>query len=337
MKGFLAQRNIEFSFKRYFVDSLNAMAIGLFGSLILGLVLKSMGQWCGLPALLQCGIIAQRATGAAIAVAIAYVFRAPLLVIVAATAVGLIGNEYGGVVGALIATMCAVECGKLVSKTTPFDILVTPAVTLLIGFFVARFIGAPLQEGMLSIGHFIETATQWQPLLMSVIVAVVMGMLLTLPISSAAIAISLSLSGYAAGAATIGCAAQMIGFAVISWKDNRWGDVLSLGLGTSMLQISNIIRNPRIWLPSIMTSALLAPLAVLVFGMKNTPTGAGMGTSMLVGQIGTLEAMGQTDEVMLLIAVFHFMAPAILSYAFYCFLMRIKWIKAGDLRLDIKD
>ncbi len=335
MKAFLEKKNIKISFKRYVIDSLNAMAIGLFGSLIIGLVLKNIGHWIDYQPLVECGLMAQKATGVAIAVAIAYTLEAPALVLVAATAVGLVANTMGGVVGTLIATMFAVEIGKLVSKTTSVDILVTPATTLIVGMSVAYVLGEPIRLGMLELGNFIEAMTELRPFMMSILLAVVMGMLLTLPISSAAIAISLSLSGEAGGAATIGCAAQMIGFAVISFRDNNIGGVISQGLGTSMLQIPNIIRNPKIWLPSIVSSAIIAPIAIVLFNMKNVPTGSGMGTSGLVGQIGTIEAMGNSTDVIIQILMFHFVAPAVLSYLVYLLLLKIGWIKKGDLKLNI--
>lgn len=336
MKNFLANKKIKLSFKRYIIDSLNAMAIGLFGSLIIGLVLKNIGVWLHFQSLIDAGNMAQKATGAAIAVAIAYTFEAPILVLVAATAVGIAANSIGGVVGCLIAVIFAVEIGKLVSKTTKIDILVTPATTLIVGFFLIYLVGEPIKSGMVAIGHFIEEMTHLQPFIMSIALAVIMGMLLTMPISSAAIAISLSLGGEAAGAATIGCSAQMIGFAIMSIKDNDLGGVISQGLGTSMLQVPNIIKNPRIWLPPILASAILAPIAILYFHMRNIPTGAGMGTSGLVGQIGTIEAMGSSSKVLIEIAVLHFLAPAILCYLFYLLLLKIKWIKKGDLKLRIE-
>ncbi len=326
---------IKQALKRYCVDSLNAMAIGLFGSLIIGLILKNIGTWLEIEALVSCGTMAQKMTGAAIAVSIAYAFNAPMLVLVSSTAVGFAANTYGGVVGTLVATMFAVEMGRLVSKKTSIDILITPTLTLISGIMMAYLIGAPIKAGMIQIGAFIEAMTQIQPFFMSILIAVVMGMLLTLPISSAAIAIALSLGGYAAGAATIGCCAQMVGFAVISSRDNRLGEVISLGIGTSMLQIPNIIKNPRIWIPSILTSAILAPIAILLFKMQNLPYGAGMGTSGLVGQIGTLEAMGANTETFMLILFFHVVAPALLTYLIYLYLRRINWIKQGDLKLNL--
>ncbi len=322
--------------KKYSVDALNAMGIGLFASLIIGLVLKNIGNWIGIPLLIEAGTLAQRMTGVAITVAIAYRLKAPLLVLVSSAIVGYIANKTGGVVGSLIVGILAIEVGRLVSGETTLDILVTPATTLIVGVSSALFLGEHIQFVMNQIGEFVELSTKLQPFLMSIVLAVVMGMLLTLPISSAAIAISLSLSGEAAGAATIGCAAQMIGFAVMSFRDNNIGGVISQALGTSMLQIPNIVKNPKIWIPPIITSAILSPIAILFFHLENIPTGAGMGTSGLVGQIGTIDAMGATSNVLYLILVFHFIAPAVLTYLIYWFLLKIGWIKSGDLKLSTK-
>lgn len=335
LQSYLKNKGIEPSLKNYGVNALNAMAVGLFGSLIIGLVLKNIGKWLAISSLITYGEMAQKATGAAIAVAIAYALKAPLLVLVASVAVGIAANDWGGVMGTFIGTLIAVECGKLVSKSTTIDILVTPAVTLIVGFSFAYWLGKPIAYLMNEIGIFIENSTHYQPFIMSILVAVVMGMLLTLPISSAAIAISLSLSGDAAGAATIGCCAQMIGFAVMSKKDNTWGTVLGIGLGTSMLQIPNIIKNPKILLPPIITSILIAPIATLYFHMQNIPSGAGMGTSGLVGQIGTIDAMGNSTPVWIAIAILHFIAPALLCYLIYRLLLKIQWIKKGDLKLEV--
>ncbi len=322
--------------KKYLVDTLNAMGIGLFASLIIGLVLKNIGNWLQLPILVETGTLAQKMTGVAITVAIAYRLKAPLLVLVSSAIVGYIANKTGGVIGSLVVGIIAIEAGKLVSGKTTLDILVTPAVTLIIGMLTASFLGEHIQFITNQIGEFIELSTELQPFIMSVVLAVLMGMLLTLPISSAAIAISLSLSGEAAGAATIGCAAQMIGFAVMSFRDNNIGGVISQGLGTSMLQIPNIVKNPKIWIPPIITSAILSPIAILLFHLKNVPTGAGMGTSGLVGQIGTIQAMGETEGVLYLILIFHFIAPALLTYLIYLFFLKMDWIKQGDLKLSTK-
>ena len=335
VKQFLAARNIEFSVRRYGVDALNFMALGLFSSLIVGLILKTIGAWADLPWLVAVGTQAQGVMGAAIGVGVAYALKAPPLVLLASVATGTAGAALGGPVGCFIAAAVGAECGKLVSKTTPVDIIVTPAVTLMAGVAVAQFIGPAIAAMMTEIGALIMWAVELQPLLMGMVVAVLMGIILTLPISSAAIAIALSLSGLAAGAATVGCCAQMVGFAVMSFKENRWAGLLSQGLGTSMLQMPNIVKNPKIWIPPIVASAVLGPVATLGFKMSNIPSGAGMGTSGLVGQVGTINAMGNAPSVWLAIGLLHFVLPALITLAVAMLLRKKGWIKEGDLKLDV--
>lgn len=335
VKQFLAARNIEFSVRRYGVDALNFMALGLFSSLIVGLILKTIGAWADLPWLVAVGMQAQGVMGAAIGVGVAYALKAPPLVLLASVATGTAGAALGGPVGCFIAAAVGAECGKLVSKTTPVDIIVTPAVTLMAGVAVAQFIGPAIAAMMTEIGALIMWAVELQPLLMGMVVAVLMGIILTLPISSAAIAIALSLSGLAAGAATVGCCAQMVGFAVMSFKENRWAGLLSQGLGTSMLQMPNIVKNPKIWIPPIVASAVLGPVATLGFKMSNIPSGAGMGTSGLVGQVGTINAMGNAPSVWLAIGLLHFVLPALITLAVAMLLRKKGWIKEGDLKLDV--
>lgn len=335
MKTFLAARNIEFSLRRYGIDALNAMALGLFGSLIIGLILKTIGGWTDSVWLIEAGAHAQAAMGAAIGTAVAHALKAPPLVLFASAATGTVGAALGGPVGCFIAAALGAEAGKLISKTTPLDIILTPAATLLSGIAAAQFIGPFIAAAMTEIGSLIMWAVELQPLLMSIVVAVVMGLLLTLPVSSAAVAIALSLNGLAAGAATIGCCAQMIGFAVMSHPDNRLGGLLSQGLGTSMLQMPNIIKNPRIWIPPTLAGAILAPIATIGFQMTNIPSGAGMGTSGLVGQVGTINAMGNAPNIWLAIALLHFVLPAVLTLMIAAPLRRIGWIKNGDLKLDV--
>ena len=335
VKQFLAARNIEFSVRRYGVDALNFMALGLFSSLIVGLILKTIGAWADLPWLVAVGMQAQGVMGAAIGVGVAYALKAPPLVLLASVATGTAGAALGGPVGCFIAAAVGAECGKLVSKTTPVDIIATPAVTLMAGVAVAQFIGPAIAAMMTEIGALIMWAVELQPLLMGMVVAVLMGIILTLPISSAAIAIALSLSGLAAGAATVGCCAQMVGFAVMSFKENRWAGLLSQGLGTSMLQMPNIVKNPKIWIPPIVASAVLGPVATLGFKMSNIPSGAGMGTSGLVGQVGTINAMGNAPSVWLAIGLLHFVLPALITLAVAMLLRKKGWIKEGDLKLDV--
>ncbi|MDO4896199.1 MAG: PTS sugar transporter subunit IIC [Moraxella sp.] len=329
----LQRQNVQLSWQRYGIDALNGMAMGLFGSLIVGLILKNIGTWVGIAPLVTSGTHAQSAVGGAIGVGVAYGLKAPPLVLFASVAVGLTGMELGGVVGALVASIIGTECGKLVHKTTPVDIIVTPIITLLAGVGVAYGIAPAIGTLMASLGDFIAWAMALSPILMSVIIAVVMGMLLTLPISSVAIAMSLGLSGLSAGATTVGCACQMVGFAVMSHKDNGISGVVAQGLGTSMIQLPNILKNPYVWLPPTLSGAVLAPFATVMFGMTNVPIGAGMGTSGLVGQVGTLEVMGLSLRTFGLIGAFHFILPAVLTWAFAKILYAKGWIKQGDLKL----
>lgn len=335
VKAFLKKKDIEFSVKRYGIDALNFMALGLFSSLLVGLILKTIGAWLQLPWLIDVGVQAQTLMGAAIGVGVAYALRSPPLVMFSAVVTGTAGAALGGPVGAFVAGVIGSEFGKLVSKSTPVDIVITPAVTLMVGIAVAQYVGPPIAMLMDVIGGFVMWAVELQPFLMGMLVAVVMGVLLTLPVSSAAIAISLSLSGLAAGAATVGCATQMVGFAVMSYRENGVSGLLSQGLGTSMLQMPNIVRNPKIWIPTIVTSAILGPVATMVFQMQNIPSGAGMGTSGLVGQVGTLAAMGDGTWVWFSIGLLHFVLPAILVLLITAYCRRKQWIKDGDLKLDI--
>lgn len=335
IKTFLHSRDIEFSLKRYGIDALNFMALGLFSSLIVGLILKTIGTWLGLPWLVDVGAQAQSLMGAAIGVGVAYALKAPPLVLFASVVTGTAGAALGGPVGCFVAAAIGTELGKMVYKQTPIDIVITPAVTLMAGLAVAQYIGPPIGSMMSAIGAFIMWAVELQPLLMGMVVAVVMGVLLTLPVSSAAVAIALSLSGLAAGAATVGCCAQMVGFAVMSYRENKVSGLLSQGLGTSMLQMPNIVRNPKIWIPPIVASAILGPLSTLVFKMHNIPSGAGMGTSGLVGQVGTINAMGDGWQVWLSIGGLHFILPAVLTLLVAAWCRRRGWIKDGDLTLNV--
>lgn len=335
IQAFLRDRNIEFSLKRYGIDALNFMALGLFSSLIVGLILKTIGGWTGLPWLIDVGAQAQSLMGAAIGVGVAYALKAPPLVLFASVITGTAGAALGGPVGCFVAAACGAELGKLVHKLTPIDIVVTPAVTLMVGLAVAQFIGPPIASMMSAIGSVIMWAVELQPFLMGIVVAVVMGILLTLPVSSAAVAIALSLSGLAAGAATVGCCAQMVGFAVMSYRENKVAGLLSQGLGTSMLQMPNIVRNPKVWIPPIVASAILGPISTLVFKMHNIPSGAGMGTSGLVGQVGTINAMGNSTQVWLSIGLLHFILPAVLTLLIAAWCRKKGWIKDGDLKLNV--
>lgn len=338
MKKYLEEQNINISPKVYFIDALGAMAFGLFASLLVGTILNSIGKSLGIAFLTdRIWPLVGEATGAAIAVSIAYALKAPKLVLFASTIVGIGAYELGGPVGVYVATIFGTEFGKLVSKRTKLDIIITPAITILVGIFIGDLIGPGVAAFMTGLGNIIMKATELQPFLMGIVVAVLVGMALTLPISSAAICMMLGLSGLAGGAATIGCSAQMVGFAVISYKDNGLQGLLAQGLGTSMFQVPNIIKNPKIWIPPTLASAIIAPLSTLVFKMENDPLGSGMGTSGLVGQISTLNTMGQnigTGPVLIRILILHIILPAILSYIIYKLMYKKAYIKDGDMKIE---
>lgn len=338
MKKYLDEQGITLSPKVYFIDALGAMAFGLFASLLVGTILNSIGNTFNIPFLSErIWPLVGQATGAAIAVSIAYALKAPNLILFASTIVGLGAYELGGPVGVYIATIFGVEFGKLVSKRTKLDIIITPALTILIGVLVGDLIGPGVAAFMTGLGNVIMRATELQPFLMGIVVAVLVGITLTLPISSAAICMMLSLSGIAGGAATVGCAAQMIGFAVISYKDNGMQGLLAQGLGTSMFQVPNIIKNPWIALPPTLAGAILGPVSTLIFKMENTPLGSGMGTSGLVGQISTLNAMAGARSISVLliqILFLHFILPALLSYIIYKIMYKRKLIKDNDMKIN---
>ena len=337
MNKFLNRKKVNISFKTYFIDAMGAMAYGLFASLLVGTILNTIGQEFNIEFLSKTlWPIVQAATGPAIAVSIAYSLNAPDLVLFSSAVVGVAGYQLGGPIGVFISTIFAVEFGKLISKETKIDIVLTPVVTVLVGAIIATFIGPYIQAMMVAIGNAIMAATKQQPLIMGIIVSVAMGMILTLPISSAAICIMLGLSGLAGGAATVGCCANMIGFAVISYKDNGFEGLLAQGIGTSMLQMPNIIRKPVIWLPSIVASAILGPISTIIFKMENTPLGSGMGTCGFVGQIGTLNAMESISKgtVVLNMVLLHFILPAIISYIVYLVLKNKGILNDGDMKLS---
>lgn len=338
MISFLRRKNVSLSPKIYFVDALGAMAFGLFATLLVGTILNSIGTSLNIKFLSETiWPLAKEATGPAIAVSIAYALGAPNLVIFASTIVGIASNELGGPMGVYIATLFAVEFGKIVSKETKIDIVITPVVTVLVGVFIANLIGPTINAIMTGIGNIIMIATEQQPFIMGIVVSVIVGIVLTLPISSAALCMMLSLSGLAGGAATIGCCCQMIGFAVISFRDNGFEGLVAQGLGTSMLQMPNIVRNPKIAIPPTLASAILGPLATVVFKMTNIPIGAGMGTCGLVGQIATFTSMPEVPffNLLFLIILLHILLPALVSYIIYIPLRKINWIKEGDLKLEL--
>ncbi|MDO4975685.1 MAG: PTS sugar transporter subunit IIC [Eubacteriales bacterium] len=361
MKNFLKKKNIEISAKRYGIDALGAMAQGLFCTLLIGTILNTLGSQfhIGLfsnPIFLSAdgsvsytiGGFASAMVGPAMATAIGYALQAPPLVLFSLIPVGFATNMMGGAGGPLavfIVAIIAAEFGKAVSKETRIDILVTPIVTILVGVLLAAVIAKPIGTAASSIGKLIMWATDLQPLLMGIIVSVVMGMALTLPISSAAICAALGLTGLAGGAAVAGCCAQMVGFAVMSYYENGIGGLVSQGIGTSMLQMPNIVRNPKIWIAPTLASAITGPIATCIFQMtmNGTPVSAGMGTCGFVGQIGVYTGWlndiaagtktGITPFDWIGLILICFILPAILSTIFCKIERNLGWIKEGDLKL----
>ncbi len=337
MKGFLERKGVNISVKTYFIDALGAMAFGLFASLLIGTIFGTLGDKTQIELFHTISEYCKQASGAALGVSIAYSLHAPQLVLFSAATVGIAGNaiDGGGPVGALAATIIGTELGKLVSKETRVDILVTPSVTIIAGVLTAQFVGPKISAFMSSFGLLVKTTTEMQPFFMGMLVSALIGIALTLPISSAAICIMLGLDGLAGGAATAGCCAQMIGFAVLSFRENGIGGFLAQGLGTSMLQMGNIVKNPRVWIAPILASMVTGPIATCIFHMENIAAGAGMGTCGLVGPIGIYTAMENTSSMwagMLLICL---ILPAILSLVFGEVLRKAGWIRPGDLKLDL--
>ncbi len=343
MREFLKRKNIEISLRRYFIDALGAMAQGLFCTLLIGTIINTIGQQAGIPYLETVGGFATAMSGPAMAVAIGYALQCPPLVLFSLIAVGGAANTMGGAGGPLAVLVIAIiasEFGKAVSKETKIDILVTPAVTIFVGVILSTLIAPPIGTAASWVGTLIMYATELQPFFMGIVVSVLVGIALTLPISSAAICAALGLTGLAGGAAVAGCCAQMVGFAIISFKENRWGGLISQGIGTSMLQMGNIVRNPRIWLAPILASAITGPIATCVFRleMNGEPVSSGMGTCGLVGQIGVYtgwvsdgKVISAFDWIGLLLICF--ILPGVLSWIFYQIERKLGWVKDGDLKL----
>ena len=348
MKEFLRKKNIIFSAKRYGIDALGAMAQGLFASLLIGTIISTLGEQLGIGILVTVGGYAKGATGAAMAISIGVALQCPPLVLFSLAAVGMAANELGGAGGplaVLVVTIFAAEFGKLVSKETKIDIIVTPFVTICVGVLLSLGCAPAIGAAASTVGTAIMWATELQPFFMGIIVSVIVGIALTLPISSAAICAALSLTGLAGGAAVAGCCAQMVGFAVMSFRENKWGGLVSQGIGTSMLQMGNIVKNPRIWIAPIVTSAITGPIATCLFKlqMNGTPVSSGMGTCGFVGQIGvytgwmnditagTKAAVTGWDWAGLLLI--SFILPAILCPLINAFLLKIGWVKDGDMTL----
>ena len=360
IKKFLKRKDIEISLKRYGIDALGAMAQGLFCSLLIGTIINTLGTQFHIPFLTMSvatindmeytvGGLATAMSGPAMAVAIGYALHCPPLVLFSLITVGFASNALGGAGGPLAVLFVAIvtaEIGKAVSKETKIDILLTPLVTIGIGVALSAWWAPGLGFIASKVGTLIMWATNLQPFLMGILVSVFVGIALTLPISSAAICAALGLTGLAGGAAVAGCCAQMVGFAVISFKENKWGGLISQGIGTSMLQMGNIVKNPRIWIAPIVASAITGPLATCVFHleMNGTPVSSGMGTCGLVGQIGvytgwmnditagTKNAVTAFDWIGLILI--SFVLPALLSLVVNYILKRIGWVKEGDMKLS---
>ena len=335
----------KFSIQEYTINVLNFMAQGLFSSLIIGLILKQFGDKLGIPMLSDFGRMAQFMMGPAIGAAVAYGVKAPVLSIFSSIITGALGAgtiflsgtiyaiKIGEPVGALFAALIGAEAGKLIHNKTKLNIILVPATTIISGGLASIFISPFMSSVMTTLGQMVNYATELQPIPMGILVSTIMGMVLTLPISSAALAIALKLDGLAAGAATVGCCAQMVGFAVASYRENKLGGLVAQGLGTSMLQVPNIVRNPLIWIPPTIASAILGPIASAVFKMKSNSVGAGMGTSGLVGQFATIDVMGMGS--LPLILVLHIIAPAIITIIISEYMRKKDWIKDGDMKLDL--
>ena len=365
VRAFLRRKDIIFSAKRYFIDAMGAMAQGLFCTLLVGTILNTIGQQFHVGFLNEVivtigkgdgavhytiGGLCSAMVGPGMAVAIAGALKAPPLVLFSLIPVGFATNYMGGAGGplaVLFVAIVAAEVGKAVSKETKIDILVTPIVTVLVGVGFAALIAAPVGNAAAAVGAAIRWATELQPFFMGILVSVIIGIALTLPISSAAICFALGLTGLAGGAAVAGCCAQMVGFAVMSFPENRWGGLAAQGLGTSMLQMGNIVRNPRIWIPPTLASAITGPLATCLFRLEmNGPAiSSGMGTCGLVGQIGVYTgwvndvAAGVKTAITgmdwLGLVLISFVLPAVLTWLIAIPLRKCGWIKDGDLKLDL--
>ena len=345
---------------RLFIDGLSGMATGLFSTLIVGTIIQQVGNLIGGNVgnfLFLFGKTAAALTGAGIGCGVACKFKESPLVVLSAATSGMVGafassilngsilmdgalvlSGPGEPLGAFIAAYVGIELGHLISGKTKLDIILTPIFCILAGSVVGLILSPPISAFMNSLGAMINWGTEQQPFLMGIIVSVLMGMILTLPISSAALGVALGLSGLAAGAATVGCCANMVGFAVASYKENKMGGLLAQGIGTSMLQVPNIIKKPLIWLPAIISSAIVGPLSTMVFHMSNNPVGSGMGSAGFVGQIMTFQTMVPAEgvlSVLLKVVFLQFLLPGFLAWAVSWFMRKKGWIKYGDMKLDV--
>jgi uncharacterized membrane protein len=341
----------NFSVKDYFIDTLGSMALGLFSSLIVGLILEQVGLKVGIDILVDLGRVAKLLMGPAIGIAVASGRKVPALVVFSSAVTGAIGagtifiNEaaqfgikVGEPMGAFVAAIVGMEFGRLIAGKTKVDIVLVPSLVIITGGAAGKYISPVVSAFMSALGTLINNATVLRPVPMGIIVSVIMGMVLTLPISSAAVAIALGLKGLAGGAATVGCCTQMVGFAVASYRENKMGGLIAQGIGTSMLQMANIIRNPLIWIPPTLASAILGPLSTTLFKMENVPEGSGMGTSGLVGQFGTFAAMSGINDggiIIIKILILHIILPAAVTLLISEYMRKKDYIKPGDMKLDL--
>lgn len=345
---------------KIFIDGLSGMAQGLFATLIVGTIVQQIGTLIGGETgnyIFLVGKVAASLTGAGIGVGVAHRFQESSLVVLSAAVAGIIGGYAGNLLagnmvsggnvilagpgeplGAFIAAFIGIQAGHLIAGKTKIDILLTPLVTIGVGATTGVLVGPSISKFMMGLGDMINWGTEQQPLIMGMVVSVLMGMALTLPISSAALGVILNLNGLAAGAATVGCCCNMIGFAVASFRENKLGGLLAQGIGTSMLQVPNIVRNPLIWLPAILSSAILGPVGTILLKMTNNATGAGMGTAGLVGQIMTWQTMTAVESptiVVIKIVAIQILLPAIVTVCISEFMRKKGWIKSGDMKLDL--
>ena len=358
VRSYLTKKGVTLSPKVYFVDAMSAMALGLFASLLMATIFGTILKYVPsgnvfhelLSLLSRYAPASGGATGAILGIAVAYALKAPALVLFASGVVGMCGNDMltvitaadgaaksvaAGPAGAFICVLIACEVGKLVSGETKVDILVTPAVTLTAGMITAMLVCPAVAYVMYWLGHFINYATTIMPFFMGIIISVVVGIILTLPISSAAICAMIGISGLAGGAAVAGCCAQMVGFAVASFRENKWGGVVAQGIGTSMLQMGNIVKKPQIWIPATLAAAITGPVSTCLFKLECTGVSAGMGTCGLVGPIGVFSDMGFTPTSIFGVLTVCIILPAILSLVFSEIMRRLGWIQTGDMKLNL--
>ena len=350
IREFLDKKGITLSPKVYFVDAMGAMALGLFATLLIGTIFGTVADYIPTGNVISefftnLESYSKGATGIVLGIAIAHALKAPPLVMFCAGVVGMCGNALpfayegqtitAGPAGAFICVLLAVEIGKLVSKTTKVDIIVTPAVTIGVGVLVAMLVCPAVAFAMYWVGYFVNYATNMMPFLMGIIIAVVVGVILTLPISSAAICAMIGISGLAGGAAVAGCCAQMVGFAVISFRENKWGGVIAQGIGPSMLQMGNIVKKQQIWIPATLASAITGPISTCIFKLECTGVSAGMGTCGFVGPIGVFADMGFNANSIVGVVLVCIVLPAVISLTISEIMRKLGWIKYGDMKLEL--